>query len=133
MFYAIEHAYGGNVVNNGQRADRVLRFTSRRLRDAWVAAGPPEMSAPGYRDTIGARHPKVRKADYRENGDLEAWQHLAEQRVLSSPKLCKYWAALAPFDDYRLVTLQGTNGLKWLATADEVDILSYVKRFDTGS
>jgi hypothetical protein len=132
MFYAIEHAYGGSVVNNGQRADRVLEFTSRRLRDVWVSAGPPEMSTPGYRDTISARHPKVRKAEWRENGDLEAWQYLAEQRVFSSPKLCKYWAILAPFDDYRQVEMQGTNGLKWLATADEVDVLSYAERLATG-
>ena len=55
MFYAIEYAYGSHVINNGNRADRVLEFTAKRLRDAWVAAGNPNTTASGYRETISAR------------------------------------------------------------------------------
>ncbi len=44
MFYAIRYAYGSTVANDGNRADEVYEFTARRLRDAWVADGPPERS-----------------------------------------------------------------------------------------
>jgi hypothetical protein len=100
MFYAIEHAYGAMTINNGPggRADRVLEFTSRRLRDAWVDDGTPYASAPGYRSKAGAREPIVRRADWKDDGDSEAWEVLARRRVEDSPKLQQYRWVLLDYD-----------------------------------
>lgn len=61
-FYAIEYAYGRTVVNNGNRPDRVHQFATIAERDRWIADGPPDVTASGYREEAGARHPLVRKA-----------------------------------------------------------------------
>jgi hypothetical protein len=97
MFYAIEYAYGSTVVNNGPRADRVLKFTRRSLRDAWVADGP-DVDGPNYRANIRATSPKVRKADYLEDGDIEAYEVIAHARVQNSPKLRPYWHELIDYN-----------------------------------
>ena len=60
MFCAIEYAYGRNVENNGNRADRVLEFTSKRLRDAWVADGNVYTTNPGYRENLSAQQSGAR-------------------------------------------------------------------------
>jgi hypothetical protein len=120
MFYAIEHAYGGSVVNNGQRADRVLEFSSRKLRDAWVADGPANMDASGYRSKATARNPAVRKADWKDGGDSEGWQVLARQRVESAPKLQAHRHNL--IDDWC-----DSAHMKWVATAKEKEILDWAQ------
>ena len=58
--YAIEYAYGSTVVNAGQRADVVTRFSTVAERDEWVAAGSA-YDGPGYREAVPARHPEVRR------------------------------------------------------------------------
>jgi sulfur carrier protein ThiS len=122
MFYAIEHAYGGNVVNNGQRADRILEFSSRKLRDAWVADGPVYIAAPGYRSKAGARDSIVRKADWKDDGDSEGWSVLAHQRVESAPKLQPYRDILIDYD-----WCDGNDHSQWVATAKEKDILDWAQ------
>jgi sulfur carrier protein ThiS len=122
MFYAIEHAYGGNVVNNGQRADRILEFSSRKLRDAWVADGPVYIDAPGYRSKAGARDSIVRKADWKDDGDSEGWSVLAHQRVESAPKLQPYRDILIDYD-----WCDGNDHSQWVATAKEKDILDWAQ------
>jgi hypothetical protein len=97
-FYAVEYAYGSTVVNNGPRADRVLKFTQKRLQVAWVQAGSDYADQPGYRSIIGARNPLVRKADYLEDGDIEAYEVIARERVSNSPKLLPYWHELIGYD-----------------------------------
>jgi hypothetical protein len=52
-YYAIEYAYGSDVLNNGQRADRVMHFDSKEERNTWVAEGPPPIG-PGERMPISA-------------------------------------------------------------------------------
>jgi hypothetical protein len=98
MFYAVEYAYGSTVVNNGPRADRVLKFTRKRLQVAWVQAGSDYADQPGYRSIIGARNPLVRKTDYLEDGDIEAYKIIAKTRVQNSPKLRPYWHELIDYD-----------------------------------
>ncbi len=119
MFYAIEYAYGSTVVNNGARADKVYEFTARRLRDAWVAAGPADITASGYREKASARHPLVR-GDVRGHidGDSEAWRVLAEDRVKTSP-------ALTRLQDIILDDWPEKNHCKWVVTAPEREILSW--------
>jgi hypothetical protein len=121
MFYAIEHAYGGNVVNNGQRADRILEFSSRKLRDAWVANGPANIDAPGYRSKATARNPAVRKADWKDDGDSEGWSVLAHQRVESAPKLQAHRHDLIEYD------WCDSDHMKWVATAPEREIIEWAQ------
>jgi hypothetical protein len=121
MFYAIEHTYGGNTANNGQRADRVLEFSSRKLRDAWVADGPANIDAPGYRSTATARNPAVRKADWKDDGDSEGWSVLAHQRVESAPKLQAHRHNLIDHD------WCASAHMKWVATAKEKEILDWAQ------
>lgn len=118
MFYAIEYAYGSHVINNGNRADRVLEFTAKRLRDAWVAAGNPNTTASGYRETISARAPQVRNADGLEDGDREGWTAIAETRVDSSAALRKHRAII--FYDWT-----EADHYRWVATAPEREIVSW--------
>jgi hypothetical protein len=119
-FYAVEYAYGSTVANNGGRADRVLRFTRRRLLEAWVNEGPAQ-DGPGYREWVGARDPLVRKADYLEDGDPEAWEILATQRVTSSPGLQEYRYELA-FYDYA-----SEEHWKRVATSPEGELVAFAK------
>jgi hypothetical protein len=98
-FYAIEHRYGSGMVDqDGDLIGRVLQFTRRALRDAWVENGPPMLSEPGFREVLRARHPKVRKADYLEDGDIEAYEVIAKTRVQNSTKLLPYWHELIGYD-----------------------------------
>lgn len=116
-FYGIEYAYGRTVVNNGARADRVVSFTSRRLRDAWVADGNA-YDGPGARDVLPAR--KVTGRDV-EDGDAEAWAALAQARVQNNPELAKFTSVLIGYD-------WGTNThAQWVATATEKEIVSWAK------
>jgi hypothetical protein len=55
-FYAIVYAYGRNVVNNGQRADHIYRFTTEAERTRFI--DEQEQDA----DPIAATHPLVKKA-----------------------------------------------------------------------
>lgn len=120
MWYAIEYAYGAHVVNNGNRADRVVEFSARRLRDAWVAAGAYSTTSPGYREIISARHPAVRKAHGLQDGDGEAWRAIAEQRVNDSAMLRKHRAIIC-YD------WTEADHWKWVATAPEREIVSWAK------
>ena len=52
-YYAIEYAYGSDVVNRGLRADRVEYFYSREERGTWVAEGEPTVG-PGERKPLSA-------------------------------------------------------------------------------
>lgn len=120
MFYAIEYAYGRTVVNNGQRADRVLEFTSRRLRDAWVADGSAYDGA-GARDVLGARDRRVRGIYGLEDGDREGWQVIAEQRIANSAALSRHTAII--FYDW-----PETDHYQWVATALEREIVDWARR-----
>jgi hypothetical protein len=127
MFYAIEYAYGSTVVNNGNRADKVYEFTAKRLRDAWVADGPPDITASGYRDKASARHPLVRNAIAvnRYDGDEEAWLVLAEQRVGASPALDRFRNILIGYG------WREKDHARWVATASEREILAWAKGVET--
>jgi hypothetical protein len=122
MFYGIEYAYGRSVVNHGQRADRVLEFTAKRLRDAWIEAGAL-VDGPGARDAISARNPLVRKATGLIDGDADGWQALAADRVDTSAALARYRETInadwAEADHY-----------KWVATAPEREIVSWAKSIE---
>ena len=71
MFYAIEYAYGENVLNQGAgRSDRLRRFRTKYARDRWVdAARQPHYTASGYRTSCSSRHPWVRARRY----EPESW------------------------------------------------------------
>lgn len=119
MFYAIEYAYGATVVNNGNRADKIYEFSRRALRDAWVAAGDPDMSASGYRAAATARNPLVRKALMGAyDGDSEAWPIIARQRVEGSPALSRYAETI-------LYDWPTSDHSKWVATAPEREVVEW--------
>lgn len=120
MFYAIEYAYGRHVVNNGPRADTVLEFTSRRLRDAWGQDGPPHSDA-GCRDVLSARHPLVRKASWIEDGDGYGWRALGRQRVERVPALAEYRHELCEID------WPDRDHWKFVATDPEREIISWAE------
>jgi len=52
-WYAIEYAYGPQVINNGNRADTVREFATKAERDKWVKQGSPQRG-PGWRQAIRA-------------------------------------------------------------------------------
>ena len=52
-WYAIEYAYGPQVINNGNRADTVREFSTKTERDEWVKQGNPQRG-PGWRQSIRA-------------------------------------------------------------------------------
>lgn len=120
MFYAIEYAYGAAVVNNGPRADKAYQFSLKRLRDAWVNAGPPDITASGYRANGSARDPIIRKADYLIEGDAEAWQVIAEQRVNATTALARHRDVI--WEDWS----EGDHA-KWVATAPEAEIVNWAR------
>lgn len=120
MFYAIEYAYGRNMINNGNRADRVMEFSAKQLRDVWVAAGSSDVNSAGARDALKARDSRVRGVQGLEDGDNDGWRVMAEQRGDKSVALGKYRAIL--FYDWA-----EREHNKWVATAPERDILSWVK------
>ncbi len=107
MFYAIEYAYGRGVINNGVRADRVLQFTRRELRDMWVKDNE-------QRDNLIARDPRVRKADWLEDGDPDGWGVIARNRVL-------HIASLKPYAGELLTYAQP----RWVATASEQELIQW--------
>ena len=120
MFYAIEYAYGAQVINNGQRADRVLEFTARRLRDAWVAAGHNDSTASGYREVLRARDTRVRSAYGLPDGDGEAWRALADERVRESAALARHSATInADWSE--------TDHYRWVVTAPEREIVRWAE------
>lgn len=120
MFYAIEYAYGAHVINNGNRGDRVLEFTSRRLRDAWVSAGNVYATNPGYRESLSARHPAVRKAYGLESGDGEGWRVIGEARVNGSAALRKHaWVINQDWTEI--------DHWRWVATAPEKNIVDWAE------
>jgi hypothetical protein len=121
-FYAIEHRYGSGMIDqDGDLIGRVLQFTRRALRDAWVEDGPTMLSEPGFREALRARHPKVRKADYLENGDIEAYECLARERVSNSPKLRPYRHELIDYDLCRL------DYWKEVATDEERSLIEWAQ------
>jgi hypothetical protein len=70
MWYGVEYAYGKSVLNNGTRADKIYKFSRRKLAFIWVDDGPAYSTEAGYRELIPARHELVRKyAEYHINGD----------------------------------------------------------------
>ena len=120
MFYAIEYAYGAQVINNGQRADRVLEFTARRLRDAWVAAGHADSTASGFREVLRARDKRVRDAFGLPDGDGEAWRALADERVRQSAALARHSATInADWSE--------TDHYRWVVTAPEREIVRWAE------
>jgi hypothetical protein len=121
MFYAIEYAYGRDVVNGGQRADRIVEFTRRQLRDVWVAAGATH-DGPGARDGLNARTAK--HATWRDEGDDEAWRILAEQRVSASPALTPYRYDLIEED------WCDPHHARWVATAPEREIVAWARSLE---
>jgi hypothetical protein len=121
MFYAIEYAYGSHLVNDGPRADRPYVFTARRLRDAWVNAGPPDMTAAGYRSEASARNPTIRKADYLHDGDGPAWAVLAAARVDASPALMPYRHEFVTYD------WGDKDHARWVATAPERELTAWAR------
>ena len=123
MFYAIEYAYGAQVINNGQRADRVLEFTARRLRDAWVAAGHNDSTASGYREVLRARDTRVRSAYGLPDGDGEAWRALADERVRQSAALARHSATInADWSE--------TDHYRWVVTAPEREIVRWAEAIE---
>jgi hypothetical protein len=123
MFYAIEHRYGSGVVDrDGDLIGRVFQFTRRALRDAWVKDGTPMLSEPGFREVLRARHPKVRKADYLEDGDIEAYKLLARERVSNSPKLRPYRHELIDYN------WRQPRHWQWVATRKESEVLNWAQR-----
>lgn len=120
MFYAIEYAYGRNVINDGNRGDRVVEFSAKRLRDVWVAAGSFDVNSAGARDTLTARDSRVRGVQGLQDGDSEGWRVMAEQRVDDSAALGKHRAIL--FYDW---TEADHN--KWVATAPEREIIEWAR------
>lgn len=121
MFYAIAYAYGSTVVNNGTRPDEVYEFTRRELRDAWVSAGPADITASGYRAAVPVKHALVRKAHGKIDGDGEGWQVLAERRVNASPALGRRRAEID-------VGWAEPRHWRWVATAPEREIVSWAER-----
>lgn len=126
MFYAIEYAYGRNVVNNGNRGDRVLEFSAKRLRDAWVGAGSFDVNSSGARDVLTARDSRVRGVQGLEDGDSEAWRVMAEKRVDNSAALRKHYTIL--FYDW---SEAGHN--RWVATALEREIVAWAKETEANA
>ena len=120
MFYALECAYGAHTVNDGHRADKPYSFTRRELRDAWVAAGPADTTAPGYREKLSARHPAICKAHFVDDGDPFGWQVLAERRIDNSPALRQHRDTIA-YD-----WCEPTHW-RWVATAKEAEIVSWAE------
>lgn len=59
-WYAIEYAYGPEVINNGLRADTVREFPTRAERDAWVKQGAA-FRGPGWRQAIRSDGKAVRQ------------------------------------------------------------------------
>ena len=120
MWYAVELVCASAVVNNdGGAADAVYQFSSRRLRDVWVADGAP--SGPGERRAVSARHPLVRRSPRwgRIDGDSAAWRVLAEQRVERTPELARF-SAICLYD-------WGPEHWRWLATAPAHQIVKWAK------
>ncbi len=124
MFYAIEYAYGRNIVNNGNRGDRVLEFSAKRLRDMWVEAGSPDMNSSGYREILTARDSRVRGVEGLENGEGEGWIIMARARINASVAL---WQHRYNLDMYDWCTYRHA---KWVATAPEREILDWVEAIE---
>ena len=125
MWYAIEYAYGSRIINNDNRGDRVLEFTSKRLRDAWANGGSFQ-DGPGYRETISARDPAVRKADGLADGDGEAWQTIGTQRISDSAALRKHRGIIS-YD------WAERDHWHWVATAPEREIVSWAVETEKNS
>jgi len=106
MWYAVE---GG----------KVFEFSRRALRDAWVANGPSDVTASGYRAAATARDTIVRKADYKHDGDSEAWAFKARRRVDASPALAPHRELLVEYD------WCNPDHARWVATAAEYEIVSW--------
>lgn len=68
-FYAIEYAYGSQVINRGGRPDLVHRFTSKWDRDRFVLAG--NFQGPGERRRLRADRPAYRQAQAKAAAGLE--------------------------------------------------------------
>lgn len=124
MFYAIEYAYGRDRVNNGNRADRVVEFTRRDLRDVWVQDGNPSTDT-GSRDALPARDARVRNAYGLEDGDNEAWNLLARERASNSKALSGYVGTIIDYD------WGDPKHGKWVATASEKEIISWAEAIAT--
>ena len=58
-FYAVVYAYGRGIVNDGNRADHVYRFSSEAERTRFIDA---QERAGKDADPLPATHPDVRKA-----------------------------------------------------------------------
>lgn len=110
MFYAIE-------ANNGQRADRVVEFSARRLRDAWIADGRT-------REKLSARDTRVRGAFGLEDGDDEAWHAIADARVRQSAVLRRHVATID-------VDWSETDHYRWVATAPEREIVRWAEDIES--
>lgn len=68
-YYAVEYAYGALAVNDGNRADKVVRFGSRFARDAWVSEGPADISAQSAREAITAKSARLAASQFYDAAD----------------------------------------------------------------
>lgn len=115
MWYAIEFA---PII----RAD-VYEFTSRRLRDAWVAQVAP--SRRRERRAVSARHPLVRRTPRwgRIDGDSAAWRVLALARVERSPNLERYRSVI-------MYDWPETEHWRWITTAPEREVIEWARAIE---
>jgi len=73
-YYAIEHAYGAHVVNNGVRANSIRRFDSEVERDRWITDGVFYSRQAGHRRVLKASDPRVRTMNRQVAEGLLAWE-----------------------------------------------------------
>ncbi len=117
MFYAIEYAYGRNVVDeDGDKIGKVLSFTAKRLRDAWVGDGNEYIDQSGYRENISARDRFVRNAWHIDAGDGDGWKVVAHRRVRNSGALSQH--------ENELMYGVGAEYFRWVATATESELIA---------
>lgn len=80
MFYAIEYAYGSNVINKGGRADKVYKFERKAARDKFVSDGNQYVGA-GERKAIKPSESQRQAAEeYTEESDYQLSQ-VAEDEI----------------------------------------------------
>jgi len=115
MWYAVGFA--------GNQAD-IYEFTSRRLRDVWVAdrtpwVGPRERAALTARDQLVRSTPKWMRID----GDEQAWRVLARERVERSPGLRKHREII-------MYDWPASDHPRWVATAPEHEIIEWARAIE---
>jgi len=62
FYYAIEHTYGGHVLQNGGHVGAVVRFGSAAERDEWIISGNAFFTRHGMREALLTRNRLDRRA-----------------------------------------------------------------------